>query len=403
MTAFATQGGFRAPVSPSAQDESVKVDRKLSYKFGMNPSSKSCLVCNGMHQLWNCEQFKNKSYNDRIRIVRDARLCENCFKIGHMAKGCMQRSGCYVKGCGRRHMTVLHPPVEPSPNAGWPPHRTNQEVSAAEKSSLSVSADLSHVIGTGVNSQNSAGHTANKVSLRILPVRVRGNQPGRMIETYALLDNGSDVTLCDRELVDELGITRQPRSFLLTTQESKDSERSGLEVKLIIDSIDEDSSLEVPRAWTVDRLNISECSIPKDHDVYEWPHLNGIELSEIDSKEVRVLIGCNVPEAFWVLVAIRSLLGWTLIGPTVKVKEEGSFNGSIDCQRIAFSSSCGKVSNTSDETPKCVAEVLGENILFLIDSGVAANIVSKTIYEMIKDKVILGKPIRLLEGCNVLT
>lgn len=108
-----------------------------------------------------------------------------------------------------------------------------------------------------------------------------------------------------------------------------------MEVKLIIDSIDGDSSLEVPRAWTVDRLNISECSIPRDHDVDEWPHLNGIELPEIDSKEVRVLIGCNVPEAFWVLeerrggrgepVAIRSLLGWTLIGPNVKVKEESTF------------------------------------------------------------------------------
>ena len=158
MTAFTTQGGFRAPVSPSAQDESVKVDRKLSYKFGMNPSSKSCLVYNGMHQLWNWEQLKNKSYNDRIRIVRDARLCENCFKIGHIAKGCMQRSGCYVKGCGRRHMNVLHPPVEPFPVC------PRMQDGAAEKSSLSVSADLSHVIGTGVNSQNSAGHTANKVS-----------------------------------------------------------------------------------------------------------------------------------------------------------------------------------------------------------------------------------------------
>ena len=92
-----------------------------------------------------------------------------------------------------------------------------------------------------------------------------------MIETYTLLDNGSDVTLCDREFVDELGITGLPRSFLLTTQESKDSKRSGLDVKLITDSIDGDSSLEVPRAWTVDRLNISECSIPRDHDVDEWP------------------------------------------------------------------------------------------------------------------------------------
>ena len=128
MTVFATQGGFRAPVSPSAQGKSVKVDRKLSYKFGMNPSSKRCLVCNGMQQLWNFEHFKNKSYNDRIRIVRHARLCENCFKVGHMADGCMQRSGCYVEGCGRRHMTVLYPPFQPSPVVpGMPPHQSGSQ------------------------------------------------------------------------------------------------------------------------------------------------------------------------------------------------------------------------------------------------------------------------------------
>ena len=79
MSGFATQGGVRAPVSPTAQDESLKVDRKLSCRFGVNHSSKRCLVCNGIHQLWNCKQFKNKSYNDRIRIIHDARLCENCF------------------------------------------------------------------------------------------------------------------------------------------------------------------------------------------------------------------------------------------------------------------------------------------------------------------------------------
>ena len=50
----------------------------------------------------------------------------------------------------------------------------------------------------------------------------------------------------------------------------------------------------------------------------------------------------------------------------------------------------------NDETPKCVAEVLGENIPFLIDSGAVANIVSKTIYEMIKDKVVLEKPSKTL-------
>ena len=115
MTALATQGGFRAPVSPSTQVEGVKVDRGLSYKFGMNASLKRCLVCHGMHQLWNCEQFKKKSFEDRMKIIRDARLCDNCFKVGHFATGCMQKSGCYIEGCNGKHMTVIHPPERSLP------------------------------------------------------------------------------------------------------------------------------------------------------------------------------------------------------------------------------------------------------------------------------------------------
>ena len=81
----------------------------------------------------------------------------------------------------------------------------------------------------------------------------------------------------------------------------KDSPQKGLEVQLSIESIHGDSSLEVPKAWTVDHLNISESSIPKHGDVNSWPHLSDIEFPELKSKEVKLLIGCNVPEAFWVM------------------------------------------------------------------------------------------------------
>ena len=55
------------------------------------------------------------------------------------------------------------------------------------------------------------------------------------------------------------------------------------------------------------------------------------------------------------------------------------------------------ISNTGgDETPKCVAEVLGKKIPLLIDSGAVANIVSRKIYELIKDKVVLEKPSKTL-------
>ena len=61
--------------------------------------------------------------------------------------------------------------------------------------------------------------------------------------------------------------------------------------------------------WTVDRLNVLSRSIPSAKDVQGWSHLSGIELPEIQNKDVRVLIGCNVPEAFWVMEERRGKRG----------------------------------------------------------------------------------------------
>ena len=57
-----------------------------------------------------------------------------------------------------------------------------------------------------------------------------------------------------------------------------------------------------------------------------WPHLNGITFPETLPGKVMILIGADVPEAHWTLeerrgrtkepVATRTVLGWTLVGPT---------------------------------------------------------------------------------------
>ena len=33
-----------------------------------------------------------------MKIIRDARLCDNCFKVDHFASGCMLKNGCYIEG-----------------------------------------------------------------------------------------------------------------------------------------------------------------------------------------------------------------------------------------------------------------------------------------------------------------
>ncbi|XP_070566927.1 uncharacterized protein [Ptychodera flava] len=79
------------------------------------------------------------------------------------------------------------------------------------------------------------------------------------------------------------------------------------------------------KVWTTDKLPISENSIPSVRDTQRWSHLKDVQLPELKNKEVTILIGNDVPEAHWILeerrggrkqpYAVKTLLGWTLIGP----------------------------------------------------------------------------------------
>ena len=219
--------------------------RQLTSRRRSSGSGK-CLLCSELHQLWNCEQFKKKSFEDRMKIIRHARLCDNYFKLGHFASGCMQKSGCYIEGCGGKHMTVIHPPERSLPPRQEIPEN-HQMINKGNQSHARDNVEhtsQNHAIGAGVRRTcSNASAVGGKVRLRIVPVRVQGKQPGQVVETYALLDNGSDVSLCDEKLIDELGISGVQRHFFLTTQEKKDSARTGYEVKLIINLIDNESRL----------------------------------------------------------------------------------------------------------------------------------------------------------------
>ena len=122
-------------------------------------------------------------------------------------------------------MTVLHPPAQPLPTGQETQngHPTREDVGSNEISNAGVNTDQpsqDHATGAGVNRQSSTSHTTNQVRLRIVPVRVRGSQPGQVVETYALLDNGSDVTLCDKMLIEQLGITGKHKTVTWSQAQS---------------------------------------------------------------------------------------------------------------------------------------------------------------------------------------
>ncbi|XP_078372731.1 uncharacterized protein LOC144656384, partial [Oculina patagonica] len=312
-----------------------------------------CPACSGNHILMKCQNFGRKTFDERVQIMRRAHLCHNCFQYGHIARGCLSRGACQIDGCTRKHHTLLHPPCQQVPNGNHasggnatqatqipqapqatqatqrPQAPQTTQATQISQASQGIQATQATVPTPTQGAQggqlNSTQAGSGKVCLRIVPVKVQCQNSSEKLLTYALLDNGSDVSLCTKGLAARLGVQGEQKTFYLTTQEKEDSPKSGQEISLTVEALDGSDKLEIQRLWTVDKVNASSHSIPTNQDISSWPHLQDINLLSIEETNIELIIGCNVPEAFWVLeerrgnkgdpYAIRSPLGWTLMGP----------------------------------------------------------------------------------------
>ena len=81
-----------------------------------NVVAKPCVVCNQVHRLFDCARFKALRPHERIRLVRDNKLCFNCLQEDRFSSAGTKQTTCSVAGCGQRHTKFLH--VEPSTGNG---------------------------------------------------------------------------------------------------------------------------------------------------------------------------------------------------------------------------------------------------------------------------------------------
>lgn len=98
-----------------------------------------------------------------------------------------------------------------------------------------------------------------------------------------------------------------------------------MEVDKIARALNGDGAVHLPKVWSVDRLPIDTENLPTVNDIQRWPYLRDIDLPVMEKEEDLLLIGTDIPEAFWVSeerrghrkepYAIRSPFGWTVMGP----------------------------------------------------------------------------------------
>jgi hypothetical protein len=251
-----------------------------------------CICCQQQHSLDDCQKFRNTEFSDKQNLLRRHKRCFLCFKPNHLAKNCQLRIRCTVEGCHGNHNTLMH-----------------RDTSLNLKTRLAT-AHIGAVLGE-----------SKAARLGFIPVRLVSST--REVLTYALIDNGSDVTLVDDEVSSRLNLNGKSCKLNVRTLHGTRI-ISGKQVGLEIQSLSSDFSVPVDLAYVVKSLPVTRVDASSVR-VEDWAHLKGITCETLPDNKVGILIGCNVPEAHWVLeqrlgnrkdpYAIKSAFGWCIRGP----------------------------------------------------------------------------------------
>ncbi len=298
---------YKDPSESNSKSKSEKVGVKTA-KLQTKPVKASCSFCNGTHWLDNCPAFLQKLPADRLKWFKETGRCFLCAKTSHRSGGCLLKARCKVTNCGRAHSTLLH-------------------------DALSVQRDSA--------GQNSAGPTkvnvglvrnSGSVYLQILPVRVHAPN-GRVVDTYALLDSGSQTTLVQESFANNIGLNGPKTKLCVSGINNQSAEHSSKRLSFWLSDphCDSEPLVKVSEAWSFSEpFNFP----PQDLPDLNWPHVQDLNVRQVHPSEIMILIGANVVSAHRQLeireghqnlpIAVRTPLGWTIMGVDCSEQENGS-------------------------------------------------------------------------------
>ncbi|XP_071959817.1 uncharacterized protein [Antedon mediterranea] len=59
--------------------------------FAVLEEAKSCLHCKGVHDILDCTKFNDISKDEKVKFIKENKLCFGCLGAGHMSKSCENR------------------------------------------------------------------------------------------------------------------------------------------------------------------------------------------------------------------------------------------------------------------------------------------------------------------------
>ncbi|XP_024865045.1 uncharacterized protein LOC119617585 [Kryptolebias marmoratus] len=272
-----------------------------------------CPYCdNDKHFLNNCSNFKNLTKEQKVTWIKTNNKCWRCGR-NHQAAKCTLKAPC--KTCGRRHLLVLHEVnerVEEGP-APEPPSVESCLVNTANK--------VRYVDRPVYNC---------KVLLKISKVLLRNGD--KSLETYAVLDDGSERTILLQSAAKLLGLKGSKEVLDLRTVRQEVEKLHGAAVSFTISpAANPDKTYNIQNAFTAEQLSLAEHSHPVASLQQKYKHLSGLPLPPLNRVHPMLLIGADCTHLITPIepvrlgppggpAAVKTLLGWTLQGPAQTIE-----------------------------------------------------------------------------------
>ncbi|XP_017473761.1 PREDICTED: uncharacterized protein LOC108364548 [Rhagoletis zephyria] len=146
--------------------------------------------------------------------------------------------------------------------------------------------------------------------------------PRTSITVYAMLDEGSSITLLEESIADELGIKGRSTSLTLQWYNTKQISEQFRILNLQISGVDHKTSFQLKNVHTIKHLDLPTQSFDRNN----YRHLSNLPIASYSAIKPSLLIGldnsqlsatkemvCSGPNE---PIAVTTKLGWVAYGPT---------------------------------------------------------------------------------------
>ncbi|XP_039457579.1 uncharacterized protein LOC120434117 [Oreochromis aureus] len=239
-----------------------------------------CPYCEGTeHYLNGCDGFKRLDLKAMATWITEKAKCWRCGRK-HSPEQCTLKKPCST--CGDQHLSVLHDLVE---------------AKKRDPNILTVSTSMVYL--------DYSSHSG-RVMLKVVPIQL--HHGGKSLDTFAVLDDGSEKTVVLPAAVKSLGLEQEEATPSLRTIRRDVIQMKGGFVSFQVSPRAKPKVRhKVAHAFTADQLSLATQSCPADQLKKKYLHLQKAQIEGFNQVQPLVLIGSD--NAHLITPSVLSLRG----------------------------------------------------------------------------------------------